>query len=282
MDQAIFRSPIPRKLAQLLYNNGPLDRNTLQDLISPRLPTRTINYWLKRLIDMGICVYSNKSLKVRRCHLYQLSNALRRSQVILDLLKLPSSNFKNIHFRAYELDHSLSCAYWREFLERLLPSCDVTREFHLDNKNLEFLDQEVIPDIAIAFSSPNHEFKSIAVEIERTRKSNNRLRQKLRRYCNETHYDGILYVASNQSITKVISDIYERSTRSDSIRNPQQMDNFLMFSNLEKPLNDQQIQVFSPTGENISLKDWLHKTIHKNGCSRECAYSLTLPTLASM
>ena len=170
------------------------------------------------------------------------------------------------HFRSQELLHSIECAIWTEFLKRLLPGAEVVRDFQYGKLKwvetvlrLKAEDADAVPDILVRLPSKfSKSATTIAVEIERSRKTDDRLIKKLRKITHPPRVDGILYVCENNFIESAVRRIYldEALPKARFIRHYGM--NYLVFGRVRPERDLQDVGIFNAEQKKVSFKKWVN------------------------
>ncbi|MGE4131960.1 MAG: hypothetical protein AB7F86_10000 [Bdellovibrionales bacterium] len=120
-------------------------------------------------------------------------------------------------------------------------------------------DLDFRPDFLMIFSEGVESRPvSIAVELERTRKSDQRLVRKLRKYAMKTRVDGIVYICRTDRLADTIRLLFKDKQLENSGRIGHYGQNFILFTDAENSTDIFSEQLYNTLGEHISLKEWLN------------------------
>ena len=124
---------------------------------------------------------------------------------------------------------------------------------------------DLIPDVLVFF--PKEDGKKrvvIAVEVERSRKANNRVTEKLWRITTKTMLDGVLYDCSYDSIATAYKHLYNSRVREKFLR-VNDRKNYLMFGRHDHLL-------FNCNGERADLRSWIEYLLSTSTRERQDAH----------
>lgn len=172
--------PRGREIVQLLLEHGPLSFGALNRMIEPRMRKKKLKETLLRLRRKGfVATRYVGEIKVFYFISQQQANRIQLSKRLncrpAELFQPPLSHRDWIHSEA--------CEFWIFIFKRLFQDAEIIREREFSDhefaksilliKNDDF---ELRPDFLLIFKKgADSEPVSIAVEVERTRKSNRRL-----------------------------------------------------------------------------------------------------------
>jgi hypothetical protein len=97
----------------------------------------------------------------------------------------------------------------------------------------------------------------IAFEIERTRKSDKRVLNKLKKYATATKIDGLVYICDSARLAETVRRLYEQTLSKNRLRIGHYSDFFFLFSNAIVPEVEPLKNIFNARGERIDLFDWV-------------------------
>lgn len=216
MSKSILAGVRRRQILRVLYEHGPLSLRALQEVVEPKMSIRSVQHTVKRLCDKNLVVRRFHTLPKNVGNYYQLSQSDEARQKNSKLLALCPDQLIQPHVRTPELLHSEACAVWSRYFTDLIPGVAVVRDFHFMKypKIMEALhattnDLELRPDLVLVIpTKPEKGNLFVAVEIERTRKTRNRLAWKIRKLALQSKLDGVIYVCDKNSIAEKIRIIY--------------------------------------------------------------------------
>lgn len=255
------------QIIKLLYQHGPLTAAAIQNLIQPAMQRRRVNDALMRLTDSGIVSKRFHGMPLHGSgQFYQLSSKEKFRCELADYVGVARNSFRAPMIRNQELYHSLTCAYVAESLGRIFPDAEVIRDLRLrehhiaedillmDPKDLE----TVLPDIILCFyDEKDKEEIFVAVEIELSRKSHKRIRDKLRAYSLGTKIDGMIWLCGEEVSAETIKRIWRSMKKEIISQSYGYRDFFTLFLEGHKPLFPDE-RMATATGWSCKLNDWIH------------------------
>lgn len=252
-----------RHILQLLAQHGPLSHSALKQMLSPPVQSRRLHDAIARLERKGFVSKRNEKVFGRHGIFYQLNQDSRALEAASQFLNKPVSDLAQPHFRYRELLHSESCALWSHEL-RKLRSPKLVRDFDFEKdksaKEIMLTDgqeMDLRPDILLTFPASATENPTvIAVEVEKTRKTFSRLRQKLLKYANGTHVDGLIYACDSDQIANAIQQVYQAKPLRQSKRIGHYWGNFLLFGDAMAIHTEGVPGMFNSLMEPVCLKEW--------------------------
>jgi len=254
-----------RQVIETLYRHGAMSNRGLKKVLYPPIKPRRIANVTHRLCENGWLVKRFKSLPENAGNYYQLSQKLKMSQHIRVIIghKFNPKHEPNVHYR--ELFHSEDCAVWTTELERLFPDAQVLREWEIvrDQKAMHalLLDYEnlhTIPDLILTFKGlKDRDSVNIALEVERSRKSNKRTLKKLKSYSTGTGLDGVIYLVTSDNLAGIIKRLYWELDHDKNCRVGHYRKNFLMFIVYDKNVDSENLILLNSELKPVSLSKWI-------------------------
>ncbi len=248
----------------LLNEYGPLSVNGLQTILRPHITKRRLQECLLRLYQKGLVIRRFEASPFARQY-YELSQADSIRKEINRLTGIPLERLIQPYFRSQELLHNEECAFWAHYLKETFPEADVVRDFKLkeyqDICNKLLLDEdnpEVWPDLVLFFPENfQRESITIAFEIELTRKSNQRLYRKFRKYMNGTRIDGVVYLCHKNTLAETLRSIFIHSQAKGTRYFNHYPHLFLLFG--DRSFNKERLEpnLFNINKEEVSFLDWI-------------------------
>jgi hypothetical protein len=261
-----------KQILKLLAEHGPLSSRTLQIILQPAIQSRRLRDSLKRLSDRGYISRRYDRIFGGAGCVYQITRDQDHWPAIHQQLgNADSEVFEQIYFSHRELHHMQSCAIWAEALRQWLPEAAVKRDhvYSRDQallKDLMLKDSDsTLPDILLIVPTENPRVQvRVAVEIERTRKTERRLAQKLSKFAAKSCLDGVIYISESDRILDVIRAIYSSRLMKKALRISHYGQHFLMLSRGEKTQDGADLKMANATLGNMTLKTWLAELIAKS------------------
>ncbi|MBX9767611.1 MAG: hypothetical protein K2X47_10105 [Bdellovibrionales bacterium] len=220
------QQPRGMQILKILGEHGSLSVRGLSEIVKPAMARRKLQECLQRLTQKRYVTKRNDTLFGGTAVFYQLtSDKLLLAQIALitdmDLEKFPPPKIWSA-----ELLHSESCAVLCEKLKPEFPSWKVIREFHFHHypriKNILLEsdpDTRESPDMLMSLKiASGRPSINVAVEVERTQKSERRIREKLHKYASESRLDGVIYFCEDDSIGNRLRLIYKSKISERNLR----------------------------------------------------------------
>lgn len=262
------------QVLRLLAEHGPLSAKGIEACLNPTIHARPLRDVLRRLYLLNVLGrrYDRVSLRV----FHQIRQAPETRTRTGEILGVAPESLAQPQFRHAELLHSEDCAAWTELLRRLFPRARVRRDYQFatdpDAQALLLMQNEghdLLPDILFTLGegAPASPI-AVALEIERTAKSEDRLLLKLRKYAERTRIDGLIYVCSQSALQEKLVSVYKSKVLERALRINHYGKNFYLFADgstnhrLGEPL------MFNSDMEAISLRSWLSTLAATKGGGR--------------
>lgn len=250
------------EILMVFKNHGQLTARTLNKMINPPMSHKKLVRALERLVEKGII--EKRGSEFQRPY-YFLSQAPPARKECASILNCHPDELIQPLLKRKDWYHQELCEYWIFQLKNLFPQAEVVRDRqilkHEMAANIMLADRDgydLFPDLLLIFSDESYEATvGVAVEIERTRKSNDRLMRKLKSYMNETRVDGLLYVCDSGRLSDTIRMLYGKQSERKPIRSSHYSEYYFLFSDsidtAENPLE----RIFSAHGQRVNLKEWI-------------------------
>lgn len=254
-----------KQIIHLLKTHGPLPYRTLKRMIEPAMTKDKLLKALKRLQKKNYVERRFENVFSGRGVFYNLCQQEETLKEMAEFMSVEVDELKQPHFRHRELLHSECCALWVHVLMKMFPEANIVRDFDFQNsKSAEKVmltsaqELDLHPDLLLIFpESKSQNEIAIAVEIERTPKTVRRLRQKLKKYANGTHVDGVIYLCDTQHITNSIFKVYSEKPLQDSKRVGHYSDNFLLFGDSLSIHTERFLELFNSRFKAVFLPNWI-------------------------
>ena len=235
-------------------------------MLEPTPDPRRLRDSLARLYRQGLVTRRNHGLFGNSAIYYQIARDRRTQGEVSRFTGIDANAWNRNHPRTAELLHWEECAVFAHRLKTFLSYANVFREHEfkqhpeLNEWLLGALDDPTLakPDI-VALIEPKTGGHSnlIAIEIERTLKSKERLKQKLDQYANRTLIDGVIYVCANDEIVHAVELMYRTKRIKDSLRVGHYGNLFLMFMDRDAILKKDPPILFNSDFNHVELPKWL-------------------------
>jgi hypothetical protein len=96
------------------------------------------------------------------------------------------------------------------------------------------------------------------VEIEKTRKSDERLVYKLGKLTDRTQLDGVIYFCDTKQLVDVVCSTFTNKVLSKSSRIGHYPEHFMLFSRSENDEPVMPLEVYNSTGQKVFLEKWIN------------------------
>lgn len=253
------------QVLHLLKDYGPLSSRSLLSMIEPSIKKPRLTEVLWRMKKNGLVVLRNERLFGSSGVFYQLPQKTEGRKKIARILKCEAGSLVQSHFQRRELLHAQVCALWCFYLRKAFPNVEVIRDYEIKanpDASRALLaggfEQDLIPDLLLiyrreGFASPLR----VAIEVERSQKSDARLFLKLQRYTRGSLIDGVIYVCGTEAIERAIRRIYHNRVMSKTHRIRLYQQNFLLFALADLDIDSSALKMSNLKSENVSLGNWI-------------------------
>jgi hypothetical protein len=249
------------EILKLIADHGPMTIDMLARLTQPAMAKQYIR---KTLAILRRKTLIEQAIADRHSIYYQLSQSKFSRDSSKNKLHVPAQDFERPLFRKQEWLHNQWTEYWICLLKRLYPDAEFIRELEIHNSELArrvlMVGREaddLLPDFLLIFRSDlQSEPTCIAFEIERTRKSNQRILQKLSKYINSTTVDGLIYVCDSGRLSETIRLLYQTRATAKSTRIAHYRENFFMFCDSMDGGGLSLSRTFNSNAEPIKIEEW--------------------------
>lgn len=196
---------------------------------------------------------------------YFISQAPRARSECSQLIGGMPDDFLQPLLKRSDWHHQELCEYWKFKLQQVFPTSIIVRDREIFSHNLGsrimMADREgydLFPDLLLVMPNECDERTvSVAVEIERTRKSNKRLIRKLKVYSTQTHVDGLLYICDSGRLADTIRQLYDQRTQAGYHRGRHYSEFYFLFSDAIETADEPLSRIFSARGQRVVLDQWM-------------------------
>lgn len=258
---AIKRPQRGKDVFKIIQQSGPLTIDLLSRIVNPKMSKRNLRKCLQLLTKKGFIEsfhYSSQGTY------YMVSQSLASRTKAADFTNQPAEKLKQPLIRRQDLFHNQWCEYWMATVKRLYPEAQMTRELEILNdsfsKNvlsLAYADYELRPDFLLTI--PKTETTNtvcVAFEIERSRKSDERILRKLGKYMDRTQLDGLIYICDSGRLSETIRLLYQNNLLPKSEKQKRFGENFFLFSDSLDGGGEKFDRLFNACGKPTIFKDW--------------------------
>lgn len=250
-----------KEVFAIIQQSGPLTIDVLSRIVSPKMSKRNLRKCLQLLAKKGFIEsfhYSSQGTY------YMVSQSLTSRTKAADFLSQPAEKLKQTLIRRQDLFHNQWCEYWIATIKRMYTESQIKRELEILNDsfaknvlNLAYADYELRPDFLLTI--PNTEMSNtvcIAFEIERSRKSDERILRKLSKYMDRTQLDGLIYICDSGRLSETIRLLYQNNLLPKSEKQKRFGENFFLFSDSLDGGGEAFDRLFNACGKPTSFKNW--------------------------
>lgn len=155
----------------------------------------------------------------------QLAQSPRVRSQLATLLGCKPEDLGQRGFPITQLQHEDMCARLHYRIKKEFPEYVVVRDWQINRGQIpeailpkSFVRDGLIPDLVIAIPATTFDsawsrdgFRWVGVELERTRKKIDRIKEKLNLYARDTRFDAILYILPEKIMIENLRDYFEQS-----------------------------------------------------------------------
>lgn len=251
-----------KDILSVLKTHGSLSFSAIEKILYPSMKKKS----LRKTIHL---LRKRKAISSRTTNggkvFYQISQSQSGRNEAAKILKCnPGQLFQPV-LNDREWIHTELTEYWISLLQRQFPEAVVIRERDFYNNEIaqrvmlikkdEF---ELKPDFLLLFRKTDAcERVSIAIEIERSRKSGRRLAAKVKKYADKTFLDGLIYACDSDRISETIRLVYRNKILDRAHRIKHYADNFILLSDAINTHIEPLSQLYNSKEEPASIVDWV-------------------------
>lgn len=244
-----------------IQQSGPLTIDVLHRIVSPKMSKRNLRKCLQLLSKKGFVEsfhYSSQGTY------YMVSQSLSSRTKAAEYTNQQAQDLKQPLIRRQDLFHNQWCEYWIVKIKRLFPESTVTRELEIGNNhfaknvlNLAYADYDLRPDFLLTIpKTESSNTVCIAFEIERSRKSDERILRKLSKYMDRTQLDGLIYICDSGRLSETIRLLYQNNLLPKSEKQKRFGENFFLFSDSLDGGGDAFDRLFNACGKPTLFTNW--------------------------
>ncbi len=259
------------EILSLLARYGVMDRSSIAELMTQKVTKRWLRQVLGNLASSGLIKKGSLQIGGSPCHYWLLATDDKAIEQVSELTGIPINQFRNKSTHWSQYPHETNCTKVQASIERKLPYVWVLREasgeFRLLPEHLmteKVREAGYLPDLCLGVPivDSNSEldkdaYRWIAVEVDRSHRSSNRLAARLNTYTRHTSFSGLLYFVPDEASLKKIESIYTTREAKKALRIKGGSSSFLASAVLSNSLFDvQKMNVKCGAGE-MPLLTWL-------------------------
>ncbi len=261
MPKSLCKPSLSYQVLNLLKEHGPVSIDLLHRMTEPPSPKTNLRQSLAILKKKGLI--NSVSIDSHNTF-YHLSQAKADREAVAQVLTVEADSLYQPLLRKQEWIHNQWCEYWIHILTRMFPDTRIVREHSLQEHELAMRvlqlqerDFDLMPDFLLSFpKSETAQATHIAFEIERTRKSDQRLLAKFRKYLNRTRIDGLIYICDSGRLSETIRLLYETKLVAQAHRIKHYADHFFLFSDSFVGGGPDLNRLLNAKGQPVQLQHW--------------------------
>ena len=226
---------------QILKDYGTLHVTAIARLMNYAHTQEALRHSLKSLERHGLIIRRTWTYGHNGLHFYQLSQSVRAFSEIARILGCNANELcqKGLRFSHYFHESDVALAAYA--IGRSYPEALVFQDWKLNSQpELHRLLSDSIrrlkalPDLMVKFPAVNSNLCDtwIGVEVERSRKTNARIKEKLSLLANKSGLDGVIYLTTQECIMKQLQLIYLGLRPNQSPRIKHYGEGFLAYATL--------------------------------------------------
>ncbi|RYZ93292.1 MAG: hypothetical protein EOP06_01450 [Proteobacteria bacterium] len=256
------RRRLGKEIREALKAVSPVTIDVLHECIKPTISKKNLRQALgilrrKGEVDMMIGGHN--------LFYYQLSQALPVREKLAQKLKCDAGELIEPLLRRQDWFHNQWSRLWEKVIQTRFPSAVIVREYVVGSNHLaqevlliEKEDIDCRPEFLVFFpKTKTTRSVSIAFEIERTRKSERRLKKKFDKYMNATRLDGVIYICDSGRLSETLRMIYQKSLIEKAFRIGHYGKHFFLFSDCLSAGPGAFERLFIAEGTRVSLAPWI-------------------------
>jgi len=250
-----------KEVLGLIKDHGPLSIDLLYRMVEPQMSKQALRKSLQILKIKNLIEPLQSNAQIT---FYMAAQSLVSRKVSAEILGCTPDEIKQPLLRRQDWFHNQWCEYWIMNMKRQLPESKVIREGEVgsDQVAMNILqistrDFDLRPDFLLMLpKSETTDAVHLAFEIERTRKSDERLIRKLRKYMDGTHIDGLIYICDSGRLSETIRLLYQNKLLAQSQRQKRFDENFFLFSDSLDGGGPKLTRLFNACGKLTSFENW--------------------------
>lgn len=262
-DTIVTQKRLGKEVLRLLANYSPLTIEMLEKMIEPTPRKKSLRKAVgvlrkRELVDM---VVGNQ-----KTFFYQLHQSRPNRAAVERKIGDGQNVTEHRLLRKQDWVHNEWCDFWTLIVKRAFPEVQIVREYDLDSHEIAKSilchngdDPDLVPDLLLIFPPQvdGQQKISIALEVERTRKTNARIQRKLKKYIYETHLDGLIYVCDSGRLSETIRQLYEQKTLERAHKKSGYIKNFFLFSDAMSAGPNPLATFYNADGQPASMHNWI-------------------------
>lgn len=278
------------QILSLLAEHGTLSVRGLRVLLKPTIEARRLREVLKRLQDDGFVIARHKRLFGGAAVFYQVNQDHDGWLATLEKTGLSPTTIRPPYYRHQDALHSEDCAIWSQKIRCAIPGVQLLRDHQfaahattMRKLMTEANERELRPDMVLLMPKSNAAGEiAVAVEIEKSPKTESRLIRKLKKYAGESLLDGLIYICDHESISERLRQIYHSPSLSRVGRVKHYGNNFFLFSHATARSSGSDLALHNAALQSVSLAPWMqHLAATEKNLRRDHTFPCQPPAAGS-
>jgi hypothetical protein len=250
-----------KEILWLIKESGPLTIDLLFRMLTPSMAKQNIRKALQVLRDKNLIEVVQSTTQIT---FYMIAQGPASRMKSADILKCHPDEIKQPLLRKQDWFHNQWCEYWILNMKRYFPDSKIVREGEINSDQiamnvlgLKNQDFDLRPDFLLMIpKTETTEAVHLAFEIERTRKSEQRLIRKFKKYMGETGIDGLIYICDSGRLSETIRLLYQTKLVDRSQRQKRFGENFFVFSDSLDGGGPMLSRLFNACGKPTTFEKW--------------------------
>ncbi len=255
------------QILSILAEHGPLSVRGLSSIIEPPIARRKLKEVLQRLGERQLIIKRHAKIYGAGGVFYQIKQKPKVWKEVSTIIGCAPNSLFQPQFRQIEYLHSECCAVWANEFCQQFENVAVLRDFQIRSSNIarELLletdnDVDLLPDLLLILQSTDgSNLISVAVEIERYMKTDDRTLMKLRKFAAESRLDGVIWFCEDDGISDRLRRLYVNRVLPKANRINNYGHNFMLF----------QDDIFAAKKTTFCLQNTAHDNIHIHSWMRQ-------------
>lgn len=262
-----------KEILWLIKESGPLTIDLIFRMITPSMSKKNIRKSLQVLRDKNLIEVVQSTTQIT---FYMVAQGPASRAKSAQILKCQPDEIKQPLLRKQDLFHNQWCEYWIMNMKRQFSNADIVREGEINSDHMAMnilglrnQDFDLRPDFLLMIpKTQTTEAVNLAFEIERTRKSEQRLIRKFKKYMGETSLDGLIYICDTGRLSETIRLLYQNKLLDRSQRLKRFGENFFVFSDSLDGGGPMLSRLFNACGKPTTFEKWCRYLTSTNWTKR--------------
>ncbi len=250
-----------KEILGLIKESGPLTIDLLFRMLTPSMSKQNIRKSLQVLRDKNLIEVVQSTTQIT---FYMVAQGPTSRMKSAEVLGCHPDEIKQPFLRKQDWFHNQWCEYWILNMKRYFAGAKIVREGEINSDQiamnvlgLKNQDFDLKPDFLLMIpKTETTEPVHLAFEIERTRKSEQRLIRKFKKYMGETSIDGLIYICDTGRLSETIRLLYQTKLLTHSQRQKRFGENFFVFSDSLDGGGPMLSRLFNACGKPTTFEKW--------------------------